>query len=897
MSLWRSVNQLPKHLLDQIQYIYGNSFPIEVRHYLAEWLEERLLNAPVFQHEQDSAYEQEAATFLNQLINELDRTAINLPEDNVTVRIRLNESARNFRQLFSHNPVQLYSHLINCLQRERQCVIYPEECGNVQDPEVAEVINGLQQLQMLVRANETDNRNLVKDYEHLLLEVHEITKNKAQLETTENLQVREHARAALAQQERNVNETVTHITGKRLALVDNFRKTIQLTSQVQEKVLHKYLSQWKINQGFAGNGASGMSASNLDTIQAWCENLAEIIWNTKDQIRLAIKNKSKLNIEEPNLLDLLPQAHSDVTNLLKALITTTFIIEKQPPQVMKTNTRFAATVRLLIGNTLNIRMSNPLVRVSIISAQAQATQQSNKASEQSCGEIMNNTGNLEYNETTKQLSVSFRNMQLKKIKRAEKKGTESVMDEKFALLFQSSFAVGHGDLVFSVWTISLPVVVIVHGNQEPQSWATITWDNAFADINRVPFHVPDKVSWNLLAEALNTKFRASTGRSMTPENMHFLCEKAFRASLQYPVSNDLTIAWSQFCKEPLPDRTFTFWEWFYAAMKVTREHLRGPWNDGSIVGFIHKSKAEDYLLKCSRGTFLLRFSDSELGGITIAWVNESNEGQPQILHIQPFTAKDFATRSLSDRIRDFEDLFYLYPNKPKNEAFDRYTTPPGQPRNRNYIPSEVRAVLMPSNINPTSSYPNTPNSYGHLQSPDASRDTPTSGITDVTFRSDSARPTHFPGARYGINRYASSYAGSDISSPAGSETSPMGPPPTHDFSNPASVGSPPPQALPACVEQFNSAVSHNSAADVTNVSGTLPDELLQPGATGSLTLRTSANEQIIQGLVENLLSDYHGQVLDDVSMDQLNNNSFYVSPQQYNTGSPSAGGGATANGN
>ena len=41
-------------------------------------------------------------------------------------------------------------------------------------------------------------------------------------------------------------------------------------------------------------------------------------------------------------------------------------------------------------------------------------------------------------------------MQLKKIKRAEKKGTESVMDEKFALLFQSSFAVGHGDLVFSV---------------------------------------------------------------------------------------------------------------------------------------------------------------------------------------------------------------------------------------------------------------------------------------------------------------------------------------------------------------------------------------------------------------------------------------------------------------
>lgn len=32
-------------------------------------------------------------------------------------------------------------------------------------------------------------------------------------------------------------------------------------------------------------------------------------------------------------------------------------------------------------------------------------------------------------------------MQLKKIKRAEKKGTESVMDEKFALLFYTSVIV------------------------------------------------------------------------------------------------------------------------------------------------------------------------------------------------------------------------------------------------------------------------------------------------------------------------------------------------------------------------------------------------------------------------------------------------------------------------
>lgn len=43
MSLWARVNQLPPPVLEQIRYIYGNSFPIEVRHYLAEWIEDRLL--------------------------------------------------------------------------------------------------------------------------------------------------------------------------------------------------------------------------------------------------------------------------------------------------------------------------------------------------------------------------------------------------------------------------------------------------------------------------------------------------------------------------------------------------------------------------------------------------------------------------------------------------------------------------------------------------------------------------------------------------------------------------------------------------------------------------------------------------------------------------------------
>lgn len=410
----------------------------------------------------------------------------------------------------------------------------------------------------------------------------------------------------------------------RLNIADKLKDNVSKLSNLQSRVLDDELLKWKRDQQLAGNGAS--FNSNLDTIQEWCESLAELIWMNRQQIKEAERLKQKAVRDPPGLQDVLPALNTQITQLLSSLVTSTFIIEKQPPQVMKTNTRFTSTVRLLVGGKLNVHMTPPQVKVSIISeAQALALLKTDtkmtKVTNEASGDILNNTGTMEYHQATRQLSVSFRNMQLKKIKRAEKKGTESVMDEKFSLFFQSQFSVGGGELVFQVWTLSLPVVVIVHGNQEPHAWATVTWDNAFAEPGRVPFVIPDKVPWIQVAVALNVKFKSSTGRCLTEDNLRFLAEKAFRGA--NPGNQDyssLLLSWAQFCKEPLPERNFTFWEWFYAVMKLTREHLRSPWIDGYILGFVRKKQAEEMLTNCASGTFLMRFSDSELGGVTIAWV-------------------------------------------------------------------------------------------------------------------------------------------------------------------------------------------------------------------------------------------------------------------------------------
>ena len=121
-----------------------------------------------------------------------------------------------------------------------------------------------------------------------------------------------------------------------------------------------------------------------------------------------------------------------------------------------------------------------------------------------------------------------------------------------------------------------------------------------------------------------------------------------------------------------------------------------------------RQQTEEYLNKSPNGTFLIRFSDSEPGGVTIAWItgaiivslealcyfemlkdyrewnflfmNESfythvlvNEstGQREVAMLQPFTRKDLVIRSLPDRLNDCPQMLYLYPDIPKVIYFDQ----------------------------------------------------------------------------------------------------------------------------------------------------------------------------------------------------------------------------------
>ena len=75
-----------------------------------------------------------------------------------------------------------------------------------------------------------------------------------------------------------------------------------------------------------------------------------------------------------------------------------------------------------------------------------------------------------------------------------------------------------------MWTISLPLTVAVHVSQDAEGWATIIWDNSFYDVGRMPFSVPNAVSWSQMEWALSMRFNYQTGCTLNEEHLQYFCK-------------------------------------------------------------------------------------------------------------------------------------------------------------------------------------------------------------------------------------------------------------------------------------------------------------------------------------------------------------------------------------
>ena len=112
---------------------------------------------------------------------------------------------------------------------------------------------------------------------------------------------------------------------KTSTLSNHLLDTIKQLKEVQIRVVEHELNRWKREQQLSGNGAPFQN--NLDQIQKWCEDLAELIWLNREQVRSLEMIQDGLNLPSSGefhqgmgAMNILPELSEGLNMLLESLV-------------------------------------------------------------------------------------------------------------------------------------------------------------------------------------------------------------------------------------------------------------------------------------------------------------------------------------------------------------------------------------------------------------------------------------------------------------------------------------------------------------------------------------------------------------------------------------------------
>lgn len=163
--------------------------------------------------------------------------------------------------------------------------------------------------------------------------------------------------------------------------------------------------------------------------------------------------------------------------------------------------------------------------------------------------------------------------------------------------------------------------------------------------------------WSVIFEVFNSKWVWITGRPLSSGQNEYLRIKVVG------VSDTCTqVTYDQLCKNTKTGRhDGSVWCWIQRAFKATEESvLKNLAKSGIFPGFMDKKQAESILMNSSPGSFILRFSDTFPGHITLLY--RSPDGQ-RVIAVAPDdfnpSHKNFSVQ-LAEFIVKEVNLKYVY---------------------------------------------------------------------------------------------------------------------------------------------------------------------------------------------------------------------------------------------
>ncbi|NXX20180.1 STAT3 protein, partial [Podargus strigoides] len=714
MAQWNQLQQLDTRYLEQLHQLYSDSFPMELRQFLAPWIES-----------QDWAYaaskESHATLMFHNLLGEIDQQYSRfLQESNVLYQHNLRRIKQFLQSRYLEKPMEIARIVARCLWEESRLLqtaaTAAQQGGQATHPTAAVVTEKQQMLEQHLQ----DVRKRVQDLEQKMKVVENLQDdfdfNYKTLKSQGDMQdLNGNNQSVTRQKMQQLEQMLTALDQMRRGIVSELAGLLSAMEYVQKMLADEELADWKRRQQIACIG--GPPNICLDRLENWITSLAESQLQTRQQIKKLEELQQKVSYKGDPIVQHRPMLEERIVELFRNLMKSAFVVERQPcmpmhpdrPLVIKTGVQFTTKVRLLVKfPELNYQLK---IKVCIDKAPCQPRSAFPLSRSRKFNILGTNTKVMNMEESNNgSLSAEFKHLvgtvssraapvkavwccsacslspQTLREQRCGNGGRANcdasliVTEELHLITFETE--VYHQGLKIDLETHSLPVVVISNICQMPNAWASILWYNMLTNNpkNVNFFTKPPIGTWDQVAEVLSWQFSSTTKRGLSIEQLTTLAEKLLGPGVNY---SGCQITWAKFCKENMAGKGFSFWVWLDNIIDLVKKYILALWNEGYIMGFISKERERAILSTKPPGTFLLRFSESSKeGGITFTWVEKDISGKTQIQSVEPYTKQQLNNMSFAEIIMGYKimdatnilvsPLVYLYPDIPKEEAFGKY---------------------------------------------------------------------------------------------------------------------------------------------------------------------------------------------------------------------------------
>ncbi|XP_061128292.1 signal transducer and activator of transcription 1a isoform X1 [Syngnathus typhle] len=679
MAQWNQLQMLDSKYLEQVDLLYDDSFPMDIRAYLSKWIESI---------DWDLVMDQESLAIVrfHELLAQLDdqHSRFSL-ENNFLQQHTCRKIKRNLQDKFQDDPVHMAVVISKNLKDERAILACAKSTmegeGMVSGMVVEKQKLDGKMKEMKERAQLADQtiKNLEDQQDEYDFKFNTLRNRENELHDMMPKEVEK--------EKMIIMKMCLDLKTKRQDVMVQLTELLNVTHALVSDLISEELPEWKRRQQIACIG--GPPNACLDQLQNWFTTAAETLQQFCQHLKKLQELEQKFTYENDPITLKKDLLEARGLELLKNLFSNALVVERQPcmptypqrPLVLKTAIQFTVKLRFLV----KLPEFNYQLKVKAVFDK----DVTDKKGFRRFNILGTNTKVINMEESNGSLAAEFRHLQLKEQKVAGNRTSEApliVTKELHSLSFESELQLSQSGTRIKLEALSLPVVVISNVCQLPSGWASILWYNMLTSEpkNLQFFLSPPAAKWSELSEVLGWQFSSVTKRGLNQEQLNMLADKLLGPKAQR--NPDGLVPWNKFCKpQNANEKGFSFWLWIEGILDLIKRHLLFLWNDGFILGFISKEREKALLSDKCPGTFLLRFSESSKeGAITFTWVEHDIHSNPIFHSVEPYTKKELTAVSLADIIRTYKvmatddipdnPLRFLYPNIPKDVAFKKYYT-------------------------------------------------------------------------------------------------------------------------------------------------------------------------------------------------------------------------------